>query len=266
MGVALALAVGCSGNETKVSPTNDSADTADTAILADDTAAPTEDTSSPEDTDSGTGDTDTDLVTSSSVLFDVFDYSALTGLSGGTDVGFNTAVSGYLDGTMSALTATTANSFGNYAVTLFGDTATYDRGNGQTNEVAYVAITAGDADVSAAAAAYTLIRGAEMSGDLGIDAPYMLIGLNIVRNSDGSVAAASSIITQYGSDEDASSLHTLLYPGSEQQVTVIANYDQTPTVFIDEDELASAEAAIEDLLSQMSPIGDGSFTIEGDEF
>lgn len=273
--VALGLtAAGCASDYPVTSPVedDDSAGTGgdDTAIdddsATDDDSAVGDDTSGDDDT--ATSPVDPELVSPSSALFDVLDYTVLNKLSGGTNTGYSTAVSEYLDGAMASLTATSANSYGHYKVTLFGDRATFDRGNGQTQTVAYVAITADYADVAAAPAAETLIRGAEMDGNLGISGSYMAVLSSIIYNSDGTVASASATITQYGSDPDANSLHTLLYPGSEQQVTVIENYTQTPATFTDATELENAQTATEDLLSGMTlEQGEVEYvTIEGDEF
>lgn len=278
MGLALALAVGCSGNETKVAATNDSADSGDTGTPIGDTGAP-EDTGGAIDTaDSGdTTPSDPYLVTSSNSIYDIFDSADLEQLSGADATGnadgdaYVTAIGQYLTALTSGLTGSdNQNSYGNYNVTIFGDTSTYDFGDGYTSEVGYMAIAAGhvsDSVTSAPDATSLIDNEYDITGELDLSVPYMLVGVNILRDSEGIVVSAASTITYYGAEYYANNLHTMMYAGSGQDVTITASYSGSTTQFTDSTELEGAEAGAENLLNSMNYLAGApvKYSISGNE-
>lgn len=283
MGTALAVLMSCIGKAPTYSVSESDSETETGAPIGDsgDTGAIPEDTGSVVDTadtdDSDTDPSDPDLVTSSDSIYDIFDSGSLEQLSGAAATGnadgdtYVTAVGQYLGALTSGLTGSdNQNSYGNYNVTIFGDTSTYDFDNGWTSEVGYMAIAAGHISDSVASApdATSLIDNTyDISGELDLSVPYMLVGVNILRDAGGNVVSAASTITYYGAEYYANNLHTMMYAGRGQDVTITASYSGSTAQFTDSAELASAEAGAENLLNGMDYLAGtpAEYSIRGNE-
>lgn len=257
---AALLAAGCGGGKAVVD-VSESADTADTG-----------DTSSLQDTAEDTGEEgadDPDLISSTHPLAQVFDKTALKNLCGGlysTDTAeialcdeFKAAIDDIGASVVDGLTTPeNENRYGNYSITVFGDSASFTDDFGGIINSQYLAVTGGSSSLTEAPSGDLMIQGSGYyipSCDLDISDDYAVVAVNQYINADGSTGSIGFCATPFGSDpvySAATNVDGIVYPSKEEQVNVTIDQVDSPEFFYASEELTGAESAMESLYDYMS--------------